>query len=86
MPERDFDKDFGEIMIGQAAEDPDLTDHFKSKIYDPVQDGEYPGETGFIQGLVRWQYPMDQSQMNRAVGRCIANLIDGVKLGEDAFK
>lgn len=85
MDKRDFDHEFGEMMVGLAATDPDLVDHYRTKLFDPQNLEAFPGEQSAVCGDIRWHYPMNEQQMKRAIGRCVVGLIDGVELGEDFF-
>ncbi len=86
MPERDFDGEFGDIMARHfAPEDPELVELYRGKMY-RSGDLEDPSYSQFVDGLVRWQYPMSRDQFRVAKIKVLAGLIDGVERGEDLFR
>ncbi len=78
---RDFDTEFSQIMIQFAAEDVELVDHFRSKMF-----GDEPPETpdSAMESMTRVQYVLEKPDYSKAVGLCVAKLA-GVKLGSEVF-
>jgi hypothetical protein len=82
MANRDFEKEFSLITSSLAAEDPELVDHFRAKMF-----GEDEPETSdeSIEAMVSIQYALvEEGHYKRAVGRCVAALA-GVQLGSEVF-
>jgi len=83
MANRDFEQEFSLIASSLAAEDPELVDHFRAKMF-----GEDAPETSdeSMEAMVSIQYALvDGTHYKQAVGRCVAGLA-GVKLGREAFR
>jgi hypothetical protein len=85
MTDRDFDSEFGDMLARQfAADDPELVDYFRDKLYGDSAQND-PDHDRFVNGLIRYQYPMSHRQLRAAQSIVIARLIPGLNRGEDIF-
>lgn len=75
---RDFDSEFRDMMVPQAATDPELVDLYSSRMF--LDEVEEPGTEEFVRGLIKWQYDLDQPRYRKAAARCVARLA-GVRVG-----
>jgi hypothetical protein len=82
---RDFEADFSQIAAQFAAEDPELREHLRAKMFD-----DSPPETSdeSMEAMITIQYWLDRPNYKRATGVAVASLtrIYGVRLGSEAFR
>jgi len=82
MANRDFEQEFSLIASSLAAEDPELIDHFRAKMFDEDQPATSDES---IEAMISIQYALvEEAHYKRAVGRCVADLA-GVQLGSEVF-
>jgi hypothetical protein len=80
MAERDFDSEFSILLSGLAAEDPELTEHYRAKMHGE----EVETEDWEIEMMIRVQYDQTPGSYKLAVARCVGK-IAGVQFGREMF-
>lgn len=83
MPGRDLEAEFDEIMVGLAAADPNLVDHFSQQMFGEAGGGPEPLSWSLVKEI-KLSYVLNDELFARSVGRCVARLA-GIKTGEEFF-